>query len=97
VVYHYHRREFADLSNQIFHYMRGHAAALLVQFERSGNFGNLRRAFLTMPGWYARRCFWSVLKGGSEPDRFLAREIAGYLSGIAFYFRQPRPARRDAT
>ncbi len=45
VAFHYHRREFAGLSQQIFAYMRGHAAALLVQYERSGNLGNLRRAF----------------------------------------------------
>ena len=39
VAFHYHRREFAGLSRQIFAYMRGHAAALLVQYERSGNLG----------------------------------------------------------
>lgn len=95
VVYHYHRRDFAGLSNQIFHYMRGHAAALLVQFERSGNVGNLRRALISMPVWYARRALRCALKGASEPDRFLlAREIAGYFSGIAFYLRQPRPGSR---
>jgi hypothetical protein len=75
--------------------MRGHAAALLVQFERSGNVGNLRRALISMPVWYARRALRCALKGASEPDRFLlAREIAGYFSGIAFYLRQPRPGSR---
>jgi len=48
VAFHYHRREFAGLSQQIFAYMRGHAAALLVQYERSGNLGNLRRALATL-------------------------------------------------
>ena len=36
VAFHYHRRDFAGLSRQIFSYMRGHAAALMVQYERSG-------------------------------------------------------------
>lgn len=98
VVYHYHRRDFAGLENQLFSYMRGHAAALLVQFERSGNFGNLRRAFLDMPIWYARRSLRRALKGPLERDRFLGSEMAGFFSGILYYFRQPRPARgRDRT
>jgi hypothetical protein len=71
--------------------MRGHAAALMVQFERSGNFGNLRRAFCTLPVWYGRRSLRCVLMGASNSDRFIAQEIAGFLSGIAFYLRQPRP------
>jgi GT2 family glycosyltransferase len=94
VVYHYHRRDFSSLANQIYHYMRGHAAALLVQFERSGNLGNLRRAFVSLPIWFARRGLMRALKGSSERDRFLWSEIAGFLSGLGFYFKQPRPGRR---
>jgi glycosyltransferase involved in cell wall biosynthesis len=90
VVYHYHRKDFDGLSSQIFHYMRGHAAALLVQFERSGNYGNLRRAFVSMPFWYARRIVQRVLQGFSERDRFLWQEITGYISGIIFYLRNSR-------
>ena len=41
VVFHYHQRDMAGLSKQIYSYMRGHVAALLVQYERSRNFGNL--------------------------------------------------------
>jgi glycosyltransferase involved in cell wall biosynthesis len=94
VVYHYHRRELDELSSQLFHYMRGHAAALLVQFERTGNFGNLRRALVSMPSWYAQRVLRGTLKGFAERDRFLWSEIAGFASGILFYLRQPRPKRR---
>ena len=74
--------------------MRGHAAALLVQFERTGNFGNLRRALVSMPSWYAQRVLRGTLKGFVERDRFLWSEIAGFASGILFYLRQPRPKRR---
>jgi GT2 family glycosyltransferase len=35
VAYHFHRRDWAGLSDQIFYYMPGHAAALLIQFECS--------------------------------------------------------------
>jgi GT2 family glycosyltransferase len=94
VVYHYHRQDYSGLANQIFHYMRGHAAALLVQFERSGNLGNLRRAFVSMPIWYARRGLRWALKGPSERDRFLGREIAGYLSGIGYYVKHSWSARQ---
>lgn len=93
VVFHFHRRDFDGLSRQIFHYMRGHSAALMVQYERSGNFGNLRRALLTMPRWYAGRLARRLVKGASEPDRFLFREILGYASGLLFYARQPRSGR----
>jgi glycosyltransferase involved in cell wall biosynthesis len=90
VAYHYHRRDFPGLENQIFHYMRGHSAALLVQFERSGNIGNLRRAFVSMPYWYARRGLRRVVKGPCERDRLLGREVAGFLSGLNYYFRHRR-------
>jgi glycosyltransferase involved in cell wall biosynthesis len=91
VAFHYHRREFAGLSRQIFAYMRGHAAALLVQYERSGNLGNLRRALAIMPTWYARRWLRRVLRGRAESDLLLAAESRGFLSGLLFYMRAPRP------
>jgi GT2 family glycosyltransferase len=97
VAFHYHRRDAAGLSKQIYYYMRGHAAALLVQYERSGNIGNLRRALVSMPWWYTVRLARRLVRRGSERDRFIFREMAGYLSGLAYYMRQPRPdtARRS--
>ena len=87
VAYHFHRRDWAGLSNQIFYYMRGHAAALLIQYERSGNVGNLRRALVTMPLMYARRTVRWLVRKRVESDRLLGREIAGYLSGLFFYLQ----------
>jgi GT2 family glycosyltransferase len=95
VAFHFHRRDMSQLSNQIFYYMRGHAAALMVQFERSGNWGNLRRALLSMPWWYAQRITRGLLRGWSPEDRFIGREIAGFVSGLGFYLRQPRPRHDD--
>jgi glycosyltransferase involved in cell wall biosynthesis len=64
VAFDYHRRDAAGLSKQIYYYMRGHAAALLVRYERSGNIGNLRRALISMPRWYTVR----VASGSSDGD-----------------------------
>ena len=91
VAFHYHRREFAGLSRQIFAYMRGHAAALLVQYERSGNLGNLRRALATLPAWYTRRWLRRTLRGRAQSDLLLAEETRGFVSGLLFYTRAPRP------
>lgn len=89
--FHYHRRDDAGLARQIFAYMRGHAAALMVQYERSGNPGNLRRALFTLPAWYARRCIRRALRGRAESDLLLMDEIRGFVSGLVFYWRTPRP------
>lgn len=86
VAFHYHRASDDGLASQLFHYMRGHAAALLVQFERTGRIANLRRAFLGLPRAYGRR----MLKRAQPRDRFLGREIRGYLSGLGYYLTGPR-------
>ncbi len=91
VAFHYHRRTMEGLESQIFHYMRGHVAALLVQYERTGIRANLQRAFVGMPRWYLQRVF-RRMRGHRDPrDLFLKQEIRGHLSGISFYYRQPRP------
>lgn len=90
VAYHYHRRDMAGLASQIYQYMKGHAAALLVQYERSGNRGNLWRAFYFLPRYDAARA-WRRLRYGKRPaDRFLWREIAGLLAGLGYYLRHGR-------
>lgn len=95
VAFHFHRRTMDGLGSQIFHYMRGHSAALLVQHERTGIRANLRQAFAVMPQWYLGR-LWKRIRGRREPeDRFLRQEILGYLSGILFYYRAPRPECHD--
>jgi len=90
VAFHFHRRTMEGLSSQIFHYMRGHTAALLVQHERTGIAANRAQALRRMPRWYAGR-LWDRLRGSSTPrDRFLKEEISGCLSGILFYYRNRR-------
>ncbi|MCF8708614.1 glycosyltransferase family 2 protein [Rhizorhapis sp. SPR117] len=91
VAYHYHRRDLAGLGSQIYHYMKGHAAALLVQYERSGNRGSLWRLLYFLPRYDAKRA-WRKIRYGDRPEnRFLWREIAGLLAGIGYYLRHGRP------
>ncbi len=90
VAFHFHRRTMTELSSQIYAYMRGHAAALLVQHERTGISANRRRAWIDMPRWYGWRAWRRVRQGPTRRDRFLREEITGYLSGLFFYYRQRR-------
>lgn len=84
VVFHHHRREDEALQRQLFFYMRGHAAALLVQFANHGHFGNLRRLFFTLPRHYLVQFLRSLLR--PELRRALWPQVAGHFSGIKFYF-----------
>ncbi len=93
VAYHFHRRELAALSSQIFHYLRGHSASLMVQYERTGNFGNLFWAFVHQPLWFTRRGVDRALRGVRGENQFLFAEIRGYLSGLVFYARNRRSKR----
>jgi GT2 family glycosyltransferase len=92
VVYHFHRRDMDALKRQVRAYMRGHAAALLVQYERTGEIGNLRRLFGALPAYYLR-ALNSRLRGSSSASNFLlGEEVRGALEGIAYYFSSRRPA-----
>jgi GT2 family glycosyltransferase len=93
VAFHFHRRTIGGLAQQIQQYMRGHAAALLVQHERSGIAANRRRALVDLPRWYAGRIL-RRLRGVRLPqDRFLRQEVLGHLSGLWFYLRHRREKR----
>jgi len=93
VAFHFHRRTLEGLASQIFHYMRGHAAALLVQHERTGIASNRTQAFIRMPQWYCGRLFRRIRGMRTPQDRFLKEEISGYLSGLLFYYRNRRIGR----
>jgi GT2 family glycosyltransferase len=90
VIWHHHRIGMDGLGSQIYQYMRGHAAALLVQYEKSGEGGNLRRLFVDLPRYYAGLAV-GYLRGRREPQaRFLARQVGGVLSGVVYYLRNRR-------
>jgi glycosyltransferase involved in cell wall biosynthesis len=83
-VFHYHRRELSALRNLIHQYMKGHVAALILQFAKFGHFGNLRRLFLRLPAEYAILMLRLVVTGFSLDNRILLRGSLGCLSGLRF-------------
>ncbi|MEJ7827789.1 MAG: glycosyltransferase [Segetibacter sp.] len=87
-VYHNHRETKKELQKQLYNYMRGYVAALLVQYEKFHHKGNLIRLYKTTPKWYLHR-FKRALRGRKEG--FLFFEIKGYLSGWRFYQSNKKP------
>jgi GT2 family glycosyltransferase len=84
-VYHQHRTSKAELDRQIFYYMRGQVASLLIQHEKYGHKGNLKRLYGELPKWYKDR-LRSKLRGRYSPDAdSLFTEIRGCISGWRFY------------
>jgi glycosyltransferase involved in cell wall biosynthesis len=95
VVFHAHRGDVASLRRQMHLYMRGHVAALFVQFERTGDWGNLRRLAVTLPRYYLGRL---VRSRGATASGTLSAEIRGALAGVGYYLahrREPRNAGFD--
>ncbi|RST31397.1 glycosyltransferase [Sphingomonas ginkgonis] len=93
VAFHYHRRGMDGLASQLRAYMRGNAASLLIQYEDTGMAVNRRRALVWLPRWYAGRLRRRLTGRRVPDDRFLRQEVAGYLSGLLFYWRHRRPVR----
>jgi GT2 family glycosyltransferase len=85
VVLHSHRVDRGAFTSQMKQYMRGHVAALLVQFEKHRHFGNMRMLFLTLPHYFYRRLKRVLLKGDWG---LLFGELLGCASGFVTYFRQ---------
>jgi cellulose synthase/poly-beta-1,6-N-acetylglucosamine synthase-like glycosyltransferase len=79
VVWHSHRTDRQAFRSQMKQYMRGHVAALLVQYEKHRHVGNLRRLFLSVPLYYFQR-LKSTLRMGDW--RLLFGELLGYASGL---------------
>jgi GT2 family glycosyltransferase len=90
VVFHRHRLSWDGLERQIVAYMRGHVAALLVQFVRTGDLGNLRRIFLTLPYFYVAGLITAVVTRNWRRFRMDVCAIWGCLGGL-----RPRYLLRD--
>ena len=98
VVYHYHRSDLDSLKQQAYQYMRGHVAALLVQFAKYGHWGNLRRLSVALPRYYARLLSHELKRGFKVRHSSLLSEIAGCVSGVKFYMdNRNTPAPRVAS
>jgi glycosyltransferase involved in cell wall biosynthesis len=86
VVYHRHRETLSALKHQIFFYMRGFTAAILIQYKRFRHRGDLLHLFIALPKYYT----WLLLRGfplyrGRYTTIF--RELHGIFSGLIFYLK----------
>lgn len=90
-VFHYHRGDLASLHHQMNHYLRGHIAALLVQWQRTGHRGNLLRAYGILPAWYGGQVLSWLAKGGRPRGGTLWTQIAGALAGTKFFWQNRSP------
>jgi len=96
IAFHTHRRSMGGLRRQLRAYMRGHVVALLIQHERTGHRGNLRRALIAMPKYYAHLVLRGLRTGWADRCKTLRDEVMGCLDGFRFYLTTPRPKRRLA-
>ncbi|MGJ3245101.1 MAG: glycosyltransferase family 2 protein [Elainellaceae cyanobacterium] len=90
VVFHFHRGSLDSLKQQAFQYMRGHVAALLIQFQNHGHWGNLHRLGVALPRYYSKLVQQGLRNGLRNRYSTLFAEISGCLSGIRFYLSDRR-------
>jgi glycosyltransferase involved in cell wall biosynthesis len=88
VAYHFHRTTLEGLERQLRAYMSGHTAALLVQYERTGEKGNLRHLILSLPKHYLRKIAKRIVRGRTYDNFFLRSEISGCIDGVLFYLKR---------
>ena len=90
VVFHHHRTELPQVEGLMEAYSEGHVSALFVQFARHPHPGDLLRATVRLPAFYASR----RLRAGR--DSIAAAEVRGYRAGLHHWRealrRLPAPA-----
>lgn len=84
VVFHEHRKELHALKKQIFNYMRGHAAAALIQQTQNEEAGYRKRLYRDLPKYYLQ-LLAEGFPGYKLRYKTLFSEIRGLISGILFY------------
>jgi glycosyltransferase involved in cell wall biosynthesis len=92
LVYHEHRKTKNALRSQLYHYARGHACALLVQYEKYHQKGNLRRLYQILPGDFIRKIWRNIRLSHFRNLRTVWREIRGSFAGWFYYqMRRKKP------
>lgn len=84
-VYHEHRKSLKELRKQLFNYMKGHVCALLIQHERYGDEGNLKRIKIALPTYYFHRLKKDIRRLLQRKFSTLFTEIKGSIAGIKYY------------
>ena len=85
-VSHYHRRDLPALRQLVYEYMKGHVAALILQFRKTREIGNLRRLLLRLPAEYLILLLRSAATGFPIEYRIQLRGALGCLAGLRFLF-----------
>ena len=86
IAYHTHRQGKAAFKRQIYSYLRGAAASLLVQYQRTGHRGNLYHLYRTWPLYYLTSAALRLRHPRSKRYNTLLVEVSGYLSGIRYFY-----------
>ncbi len=89
VVFHHHRRDAAGLRRQMHDYLRGHVAALLIQFANHGHWGNLLRAVFHLPAYFLLLPLFDLLHNIRTP-RLLGPRLSGLFAGFGYSLRHVR-------
>ena len=87
VVFHHHRRDWPGFRRQIKAYMKGHVAALVVQYDNFGDRGNIDRIWKQLPAYFVRTFIKTLFEGPPGRTRILAAEVQGWLAGLQFLLR----------
>ena len=95
VVLHHHRADWTVLRRQVRAYMRGHVAALVAQYDRYGDAGNLKRIFGQLPVYLIGLGGRCLLEGRNRRLAILLEEAVGWLAGLTYVVR-PRWRRMTA-
>ncbi|WP_104827428.1 glycosyltransferase [Rhizobium sp. NXC24] len=87
VVFHHHRSDWPGLKRQMSAYMKGHVAALVVQYDNFGDRGNIVRICKQLPVYFLKTLVKTLFEG--QPGRLgiLVSEVQGWLAGLPFLLR----------
>jgi GT2 family glycosyltransferase len=87
VVFHHHRAGWDELLRQTRAYMKGHVSALVVQSDRHGHRGNLRRIVLELPLYFVRMVIAVMRRGSKARASVLMQEVIGWAIGLQYLVR----------
>ena len=84
VVFHEHRNQMAALHKQVFNYMRGHAASVLIQHDQNPNAGYKKYLYYDLPKYYLHLLIAGFPTYPFQYQTWLS-EVKGIISGVKFY------------
>ena len=97
-VWHRHRREMADLQNQLYNYSKGHVAYHLTTAINDGDLRGLYDIFVRLPRWRFRQLKSQVKRGLTGRERYpfslVYAETAGNLAAPYALWKSRRRVKR---